>query len=92
MTACKLDHEGVIAFEKAIWIARIASVIADNHYTVYDVLELLRYEAAARNIPCISSTTVGRYLREMVKRGVLMIEVKKVRRQAAMKYYGKVKK
>ena len=91
MTACKLDHEGVIAFEKAIWIARISSVLSDNQYTVYDVLELLRYEATMRNIPCISDTTVGRYLREMVTRGMLKVEVKKVRRQAPMKYYGKVK-
>ena len=91
MTACKLDHKGVLAFEKAIWIARISSVLSDNHYTVYDVLELLRYEATMRNIPCISDTTVGRYLREMVKRGMLVTEIKRVGRRAPMKYYGKVK-
>ena len=90
-TTVRMDNSGIIAIQKAMWVARISTIIADNQYTCYDILELLRYDSEARNIPCISVTTVSRYLREMVTRGMLKVEVKKVRRQAAMKYYGNVK-
>jgi hypothetical protein len=71
MTAVRMDKSGIIALERAMWYARILSILGDNQMTCMMIYRRLEEECAIRNIKCIDSTTVNRYLQDMVKRGTL---------------------
>lgn len=93
MTTVRMDKPGILAIERAMWYARILFIIGDNQNTCMMIYWRLEAECAARNIKCINSTTVNRYLKDMVKRGTL--ECKTLRTtltsQASAKFYWKVK-
>ena len=93
MTTVRLDN-GIIALERAMWYARILSILGDNQNTCMMIFRRLENECAFRNIRCIDSTTINRYLKDMVKRGTL--ESKTMRTalssKATAKFYWKVGK
>jgi hypothetical protein len=94
MITVRMDKSGIIALERAMWYARILSIIGDNQNTCMMVYRRLEEECTIRNIKCIDSTTVNRYLKDMVKRGTL--ECKTLRTalssKASAKFYWKVVK
>ena len=94
MTTVRMDKSGIIALERAMWYARILSILGDNQNTCMMIYRRLEEECSVRLIKCIDSTTVNRYLKDMVKRGTL--ESKTLRTtlssNASAKFYWKVKK
>jgi len=88
MTTVKLNQSGIIALEKAMWLARILSVIDKKSLPCYKIEQALNTECRWRNMKCISGGSIRKYLNEMVNRGLLISESRYVRRSPRI-YYSK---
>ena len=86
-TTVKLQGNAPKVF-KAIWFARILSIIGTARIAKYEIVRILDLECSARNIPQISNFTLDKYIVEMEKKGMIQSEyIGKPR----IKYYMKVK-
>ena len=92
MTSYKLNQPGILALEKAMWMARISSVIGEEPVSTADIVLLLINQSMLRGVRCISETTITRYLREMRDREMLVSDKRVAPNSPKVRFYWKVKK